>query len=229
MVVSTCATMLFVFPVFVSSVPPLPSPAPRFPEAGNWGGGEIGFSGHGDEVIGKGSEVEWGQAGAVQQGERRGEERRGQGLRIGALPAVLWGRGDACQAVSLWPLPPLRLVEIRAGATVEGAQDTLVLAGLLDAWHLSRRRSMRRICGGCQAEGWLAGWLADWLAYWLACLLLPMAQRTRSIAEAQDRARLGRGCGGMYLYACGRARRARQDQIWRPCNAMACHARPWQA
>lgn len=79
--------------------------------------------------------------------------------------------------------------------------------------------------------GGVAGWLADWLACWLACLLLPMAQRTRSIAEAQDRARLGRGCGGMYLYAGGRARRARQDQIWlRPdLAAMQCHGMPRQA
>lgn len=75
------------------------------------------------------------------------------------------------------------------------------------------------------------GWLADWLACWLACLLLPMAQRTRSIAEAQDRARLGRGCGGMYLYAGGRARRARQDQIWPEPDlaAMQCHGMPRQA
>lgn len=51
MVVSTCGTMLFAFPVSpVSPVPPsLPFPSPRFP--GGKGAGGF-FSGHGDEVIG---------------------------------------------------------------------------------------------------------------------------------------------------------------------------------
>lgn len=126
--------------------------------------------------------------------ERRGEEDQAsdgdsdrRGLRIGALPAVLWGRGDACQAVSLGPLPPLRLVEICAGAAVEGAQDTLVLARLLDTSRLPLAAGVAWTVGA-GAGGLRGGVSGVWLT----------RARARSRSRAHAGASVGAGAGARF-------------------------------
>lgn len=128
-------------------------------------------------VVSTGSRGEEDQA-SDSEGDRRG-------LRIGALPAVLWGRGDACQAVSLGPLPPLRLVEICAGAAVEGAQDTLVLAGLLDTSRLPLAAGVAWTVGA-GAGGLRGGVSGVWLT------------RARSRSHAHAGASVGAGAGARF-------------------------------
>lgn len=134
--------------------------------------------------------------GGMEQIKREG---RGQGLRVGALPAVLWGRGDACQAVSLWPLPPLRLVEICAGAAVEGAQDALVLAGLLDTSRLPLAAGVAWTVGA--GAGGLRGVSGVWL--------------TRARSRAHAGASVGAGAGTRFGGMAFVSKEVHGEELWR--------------
>lgn len=112
---------------------------------------------------------------------------------------MLWGRGDACQAVSLWPLPPLRLVEICAGAAVEGAQDTLVLAGLLDTSRLPLAAGVAWTVGA--GAGGLRGVSGVWL--------------TRARPRAHAGASVGAGAGARFGGMAFVSKEVHEEQLWR--------------